>query len=116
MATTLESLVSPAGRLILRVRGALDLSGVQAVELKLTAAAARAGRHVIVNLSEVDQIASLGMGMLVSVSTAVSGKGFRMMIVLPHSAVLDSMRRARLDQVLSIVPDQAAADAALDRA
>ena len=115
MATTLEILESQSGRLNLRVRGALDLAGVQAVELKLTAAAARAGRHVVVDLSEVDQIASLGMGMLVSVSTAVSGKGFRLVLVLPSSAVLDALRRARLDQVLSIVPDQAAAEAELDR-
>jgi hypothetical protein len=36
-------------------------------------------------------------------------------LVLPSSAVLDALRRARLDQVLSIVPDQAAAEAELDR-
>ena len=115
MAMHLEILDGPEDRTCVKLSGALDLAGVQQVELRLTALVVGRRRNAVVDMSAVDGIASLGIGMLLSIGRAVAGNGCRLLLVAPQANVLEVLRRMRVDGVLSIVPDHASAEAELPR-
>lgn len=93
--------------------GRLDVLGVDAVETKFTAMAAPSGKNVIVDMSEVGFVASLGLRMFVSVGRSVVGKGRRMVLFACQPDVAGVFEMAALDTLFTLAPDEAAALAAL---
>lgn len=85
--------------------GKLDIPGTAAVELRFSTATAARGKPTIVDLSGVEFIASLGMGMLISCARSLSRKGVPMVLVSPQLLVEKTLRAAGIHQIVPIVPD-----------
>ncbi len=102
MATAFEIIAAEDTHTHVRLRGALDIAGAGAVSLKFTAATAGRKRHVLVEMSEVDFVASIGLGMLVQVARALNADGKRVVLIAPNPAVAGVIRTSKLDAVMPI--------------
>jgi anti-sigma B factor antagonist len=94
------------------LRGRLDTVGANAIDLKFNAIAG-ARRAVVVDLSQVDFLASLGIRVLVLGARVVKGKGGKLVILSPSEGVRSVLSAARADTLIPILPDRAAAVAAV---
>jgi anti-anti-sigma factor len=86
--------------------GRLDLAGVHDVELEFTAKTASRKRPTLVDLSQVEFLASLGMGMLVSVQRSLAAYKARLVLMAPSELVEQSLTAASLDKLIPIARDR----------
>lgn len=93
--------------------GRLDAAGCEKIETAFTAAASAAGGHVLVNLSKVDYIGSLGIRLLISTGRVVTRRGCRVVICGAQSQPRDVFETVALADLIPIVADEAAAKALL---
>ena len=105
MPTSVEVIVSDDRHTHVRIVGPLDLSGVEAIELRFTAHTASRRRPAIVDLSEVPVIASLGMGLLTQVSRILALSHAKLVLLKPRPEVAKAIRTARLDIAMAIADD-----------
>jgi anti-anti-sigma factor len=98
------------GVVIIALSGRLDLEWVQAADVKFSAAASQHSK-VIVDLSEVTYVASLGLRTLVLSAKAVSSKGGMVVLANPQPLVREVLVTTGIDGVLPIADsvDQAQA-------
>jgi len=113
MNITVEDLGDGVKRVVLA--GRMDVGGVDAVDLPLSAAAG-AARHLLVDMDGVSYVASLGVRSLLVAAKLVNRRGGRMAIAAPRPFVADVLRATGIDQIIPIHPDAAAAHAALTAA
>lgn len=85
--------------------GRLDVGGVGEVDLKLHALTAAAGRPTVLDLSRLEYIASLGMGLLVSCAHALSVRRCAFVVAGATPVVDAALRSAGLDQAFPMVAD-----------
>ena len=94
------------------LRGRLDTAGAGAIDLKFNVVAG-AKRAVIVDLSGVDFLASLGIRLLVIGAKAVKNKGGKLVILSPDANVLGVLKTSGVDQMMPILFDRNDAIAAV---
>jgi anti-sigma B factor antagonist len=82
--------------------GRLDVQGVHEIELKLTSHTTPRKRPAIVDLSEVEFIGSLGIGMLLTAARALRNHGVGMVLLSPQNRVEQVLRASSIDQVIPI--------------
>jgi anti-sigma B factor antagonist len=92
--------------------GRLDIPGVQEVQLKFTVCTATQRKPVIVDLSDVTLITSIGLGMLISGAHALKTHGVPMILLNPPPNVTKVLEMACVEELLPIERDL---DAALRR-
>jgi len=85
------------------LKGRLDIEGTQAVDLKFTALTATQRVPVMVDLSEVDFISSIGIRMLATNAKTLHSYGAKMVLVKPQLVVTEILRSTGLDQLIPIV-------------
>ena len=90
--------------------GSLDVQGVQELELKLSSHTAARRRPAIVDLSAVDFVGSLGIGMLIANARALRGHGAGMALLRPQEKVEHLLRASSID---SLIPIASTVDEAL---
>lgn len=95
------------------LHGRLDTLGVTAIEDRFAAAAAR--RNVVVDLSDVSFLGSLGIGMLIGAGRALTRSGNRIVLCSATARVNETIQNAGLGQILPMAPDEASALRLLDR-
>jgi anti-sigma B factor antagonist len=93
------------------LRGRLDTVGANDIDLKFNAIAG--ARRAVVDLSQVDFLASLGIRVLVPGARAAKNKGGKLVILSPNDSVRSALSAARPDTLIPIFPDRAAAVAAV---
>jgi anti-anti-sigma factor len=94
------------------LRGRLDTVGAGAIDLKFNAIAG--SRHaIVVDMSQVDFLASLGIRVLVLGARAVKNKGGKLVILSTNEGIKSVLSAARTDTLIPIFPDRAAAVAAV---
>ena len=93
--------------------GELDSLGAGQVELKLTVLMRGTSPHAIVDMSNVTYIASMGVGLLVSVLKVLNRRGARLILLNPQPAVLIVLEATRLTEILGVAMDEAAAQTLL---
>jgi stage II sporulation protein AA (anti-sigma F factor antagonist) len=81
--------------------GRLDVAGVQEVESDFNAAVAAAS-NVIVDLSKVPFIASLGLRLLVAGSQALAKRGGKMVLVGPDESTMRVLKTTGIDQLMQV--------------
>ena len=92
--------------------GRLDIAGAEAIALPLsTLAGAKQG--LIVDMSGVSFIASIGIRHLVTAAKALSRRGGRLVLLNPTALVTEVLATSGLTDLLPIVKSQAEAEAAL---
>ena len=85
--------------------GRLDLNGLHAVDLKFHGATAARKQSAIVDLCQLEYIASLGMGMLISCAQSLQRKGQRMVLAGASGNVDTALRTAGIDQAIPMAAD-----------
>jgi anti-anti-sigma factor len=96
------------------LRGNLDIQGTVEVDVWFSALTAGRGKPTLVDLSRVEFLSSLGMGMLVACARALQAKGASMVLVDPPRAVEKALVAAALHRVFPIVHGIEAARARLE--
>lgn len=94
------------------LRGRLDTLGAEAIDLRFSVIAG-AKRAVVVDLSEVDFLASLGIRVLLTSAKAVQRKGGRLAIIAPEGNVLMVLKTAGMETLIPIFQERDAAIAAV---
>lgn len=94
------------------LRGRLDTNSAEAIDMPLSVIAG-AKRAVVVDLSEVDFLASLGIRVLLTSAKAVQRKGGKLALVAPEGNVLMVLKTAGMETLIPIFPERTAAIAAV---
>lgn len=104
------------GILHLALAGRLDIAGTGEVENKFTFQTSTQKAAVLVDLSEVTFIASIGMRLLLSNARAQSQRGGLMVLYNPQPLVKDALVTAGFEQLIAMYDDFDAACEALQTA
>ena len=100
MQLTIEQ--AAPGIQLIHLIGRMDIVGTQLVDLKFTAYTASRRAPVLVDLSQVHYISSIGIRLLLSNASALETSGAKMVLVKPQPVVEQILRTAGLDQVMPI--------------
>jgi len=87
----------------LAIVGQLDIAGLHAIDVKFHGYTAARRRQTLVDISGLDFITSLGMGMFVSCARSLQRHGAKMALLNPQPAVEDALRAVGIDQGVPIV-------------
>jgi anti-sigma B factor antagonist len=93
--------------------GRLDIAGAEAVALPL-ATLAGAKQGLIIDMSGVSFIASIGLRHLVSAAKALSRRGGRLVLLNPNDLVTEVLTTSGLTDLLPIVKSEAEATTAVN--
>lgn len=85
--------------------GRMDLKGTNEIEMPFNAQISTAKVPVLVDMSEVEFLASIGIRLLLSSARALSKRGGKMAILNPQPMVEDVLQTAGIDQLLEIHHD-----------
>jgi anti-sigma B factor antagonist len=92
--------------------GRLDIAGAQTIDMRFnTLAGSR--RSLVVDLSKVSFLASMGIRLLVIGAKTVAAKGGKIVLLGPNEAIEGVLKTAGIDSVIPIHHDRASAVAAV---
>ena len=106
----------PLANNILKVNlsGRLDLQGAQSIDMKFTALTATRDNPVLVDISEVSFLASLGMRTLLTAAKAVTRRGGLMVLFKPQPNVMEVLEASGVSTLIPIYNELDSAIAALN--
>jgi anti-anti-sigma factor len=93
--------------------GRLDTLGVDRIETKLTAMVVPSGKNTIIDLSQVDFIASMGLRLLIGLARALTRKGGQLVLFGAQDQVREIFDSVALSDIITIRADEASALSAL---
>src|SRR5262245_38455247 len=96
-----------------RLSGRLDLEGTQSISEKFTFTTTARKAKVIVDLSEVTFLASVGIRLLLTSARAQANRGGQLILASPQPSVRKVLEASGIDQLIALVPDIEAARASL---
>lgn len=100
---------------LIRLVGRLDMSSVLLIEDKFTLLTGAPSDRMLVDLSGVDFMASIGIRLLISNAKAVANRGGRMVLSGAQSTVKKTLQTLGVNELIPMYDKQADALAALDR-
>ncbi|MBR0650755.1 STAS domain-containing protein [Roseomonas terrae] len=89
--------------------GRLDAAATELVETSVMAHVRRAPGHVLMDMAGVSFVGSLGIRLLISAARTADRAGRRVAIFGVQPAVAEVFRTIALDDLIPVLPDQAAA-------
>ena len=92
--------------------GQMDLSGTADIDLKFATLAGSKAK-MVVDLSGVTFLASIGIRTLIINAKAMKSRGHRMVLLNPQPAIANVLETTGVDQLIPMVKDMAAAVARL---
>jgi anti-anti-sigma factor len=87
----------------LAIVGRLDVAGLHAIDVKFHGYTAARRRPTLVDLSGLEFIASLGMGMFLSCARSLQRFGAKMVLLNPRPEVEEALKAVGIDQAIAIV-------------
>ena len=87
----------------LAIVGQLDVAGLHAIDVKFHSFTAARRRPTLVDVSALEFISSLGMGMFVSCARSLQRYGVRMVLLNPRPEVEEALKAVGIDQGSPIV-------------
>lgn len=113
MAIVSSKDISPALRLI-TISERLDLQGTEKIEQSFLALTKTGQQNVVVDVSDVTFLSSVGIRMLIASSKALKETGGRMALVVGHNAAATkTLKMTCVDAILPMFEKFAEAEAAL---
>lgn len=97
----------------LKLSGRLDLEGAQAINDKFAFATTTGKAKIIVDLSQVSFLASIGIRLLLTSARAQAKRGGNLVLAAPQPAVRKVIEAAGIDQLIAVVADVESARASL---
>jgi anti-sigma B factor antagonist len=98
-----------SGILGINLTGRMDISGTQQIDLKFTALTATRRARILVDLSNVTFIASIGIRTLISSAKAQKLRGGSLVLFKPNHQVEEVLRATGIDAIIPIAHDIEAA-------
>jgi anti-anti-sigma factor len=83
--------------------GKLDVAGLHAVDVKFHGYTAARRRPALVDISGVEMITSLAMGMFISCARSLQRHGARMVLLNPQPQVEELLKAVGIDQGIPLV-------------
>ena len=96
-----------------RLSGRLDLEGTQSISDKFIFTTTARKAKVIVDLSEVTFLASVGIRLLLTSARAQANRGGQLILASPQPSVRKVLEAAGIDQLIGVVADVESARASL---
>jgi anti-anti-sigma factor len=87
----------------LAIVGRLDVAGLHAIDVKFHGYTAARRRPTLVDISGMEFISSLGMGMFVSCARSLKRYGARMVLLNPQREVEEALKAVGIDEGIPIV-------------
>ena len=101
------------GILKVNLSGRLDVLGAQDIDMKFTVLTATKQAFIIVDMSEVSFLASLGIRTLLTSAKALANRGGDMVLYKPQPNVLDVLETSGVSSLITIHNDLEEAKSAL---
>lgn len=79
------------------------------IQTEVTRAAEKAGWKLVLDFTDVTMLGSMGLGMLITMTKQCQTGGGRMAMFGMNKSLTDLVRLTKLDRLLQITPDKAAA-------
>jgi anti-anti-sigma factor len=98
---------------LIKLSGALDMNGTYSVEIEFVRQCAGDNVRVIVDLSRVNYISSIGIPMLINTAKSVSSRGGKMVLLNPQRNVAEVLEITGIPQIIPIYTDLESATAAV---
>jgi anti-anti-sigma factor len=83
--------------------GKMDIAGVHAIDMKFHGYTAARRRPTLVDLSGLELITSLGMGVFIACARSMQRFGARMVLLNPQPVVEEAMKSVGLGEAIPIV-------------
>jgi anti-anti-sigma factor len=96
-----------------RLNGRLDMKGTGEIELRFTSLTATNDVQVVVDMSGVDFVASIGMRLLVSCAKANAARGGQLVLASLRPLVRESLETAGISSLIPLFADEQSARASL---
>lgn len=96
------------------LEGRMDIMGAQEIDLKFTGMTAAPRKSIIVDISGVDFLASIGIRTLLVNAKAVNNRGGRLVILNPDANIEKILLTAGIDVLIPIFKDLELATAAVN--
>jgi anti-anti-sigma factor len=93
------------GALVIRLSGRMDVPGTNAIDMQFTSLAATEKARVLVDMSDVEFIASIGMRTLITNAKAQSTRGGSFVVFGCQPMVKDALSTAGIDQIIPFFDD-----------
>jgi len=91
--------------------GRLDILGTDSIELKFTSLAVATQRRVVVDLTAISFLASIGIRALISNAKALQQRGGKMVLFVGDNAsIIKTLETTGIDTLIPVVTDAALAD------
>jgi len=98
----------------IRISGRLDLMGTDEIATKFAALSTSEGRRVIVDLTDVSFLASIGIRAIISNAKALQQRGGQMAIYVgSNEPVAKTLQTTGIDMLIPLFEDKASAEEAL---
>ena len=107
------SLVEADGFKKVILSGRLDSAGVDAIETQFTAAIVPAGQNALVDLSQVEFMASLAVRMFISTTRALAWRGGKLVMFGATAPVMEVIETMGFDDIVPVASSEAEAIALL---
>ncbi|HQR52355.1 MAG TPA: STAS domain-containing protein [Burkholderiales bacterium] len=91
------------------LQGRLDTPGVDQIETRFTASVVSPGKNVLVDLSGVTFVSSMGIRMLIGTARSLNRKQARMILFGPQALVRESLDHVSINDVIPLVGTEAQA-------
>jgi len=98
----------------IKLTGELDLTGTYGVEMEFVRRCAGENVRVLVDLSAVAYISSIGVNMLINAANSVAARGGKMVLLNPQQKVLDVLELTGILQIIPVHTDLVSAKAGLE--
>jgi anti-anti-sigma factor len=88
------------GARLIKLTGKLDIMGVNAIEVKFAGYCSGENVRMLVDLSGVDYLASIGIRLLTSNAKSLASRGGRMVLLTPPSEVKDVLEMTGIPAII----------------
>ena len=110
----LQSKDLEGGIRVIKLIGALDMNGTYAIEVEFVRQCVGDNVRVLVDLSKVNYLSSIGIPMLINTAKSVISRGGKMALFNPQQSVAEVLDIVGIQQIIPIYDDLESAKAGLD--
>jgi len=96
---------------LIELNGSLDLNGTYSIEIQFVRACEGNNTRVIVDLSQVSYISSVGIAMLVNATKSLIERGGKLVLLDPQKTVADVLEMTGISEIIRIFSDFESAQA-----
>jgi anti-anti-sigma factor len=98
---------------VIALDGRMDLEGTQAIDQQFSFQTTTQKRHIVVDLSNVSFLASIGIRTLLTAARGQESRGGKVVLAAPDDMVRKVLDSTGVDQIVPVYPDIATARAAM---